>query len=405
LGATLTVRLGSISNMDTPPDAIISWPVVTEQMQLKETDGVCPAEDANTYYVRCDGVTPLELSFASYIDGVATEKYQITHSIFESQADGAGTGQNIVITPLHGMMETEITTGGSDLMVSTEGVSVLIPYLYNVTVRTNSNRRLATVSQFLIDAEADGKTVRVTPTAAVVTRECSVYSDSIRDMDNSIYLIGDGTAPVIRGDDCLEDEWLIDREAGEVILHLQAFDEVSGLADFRVDIYNEDNGGYDSLMADESGNITLHLTEKNTLFAGDFTITVTAVDNVGNVCEQIYYVTELALETKVERILVPHEPVFKRGESGTLTMETWGHVDRVEVVFPEGMGAYSGTYDYAGSRYKTEEQLRFMIPLYGVEDGTYEITVLVYKGEKRLEDMLTITVSGTILDELRTRLR
>ena len=245
----------------------------------------------------------------------------------------------------------------------------------------------------------------VTPAAAVVTGESSVYSDGTRDIGNSLYLIGDGTAPTIQGAEFLEDELLIDREAGEVIWYLQASDAVSGLADFRVDIYNEDNGGHSVWTADAAGVITLNLTEEDTLFAGDFTITMTATDNVGNVCEKIYHASEFALETKVERILAPHAPVFKHGESGILTVETWGHVDRVEVEFPEELSSYNVVFEYAGSRYKTEEQIQFMIPLYGMEDGGYDIGVRAYKGENMPEDTLRITVSGTILDELRTRLR
>lgn len=405
MGATTTVKLGSVSGSDAPPDTVIPWPIYTEQLNIKEADGVYPAPEENTFYVRCDDATPIELSFSAYMEGVATSKYQITHSIFESQPDGVGTAQNIIVTPLHDVVAGEIVTSGSGLNIDTEGASVLSPYLYNVTTRSNSNRDLAVVSQFLIGEEADGKTIRVTPTAGVVTAECSVYSDSTRDLSNSLYLIGDATAPTIQGAELLEDELLIDREAGEVILNLQASDALSGLAGFRVDVYNEDNGGYKNYTADESGEITLDLTGESTLFAGDFTITMSAIDNVGNVCVEIYHVTELALETKVERILAPHEPIFKRGESGILTIETWGHVDKVEVEFPESLREYDETYDYIRTRYKTEESIQFMIPLYGMEDGDYDIKVRVYKGEKTLEDILTIFVSGTILDELRTRLR
>ena len=397
LGATMTVRLGA--------DVVIPWPVFTEQIYLSSGEGVYPAEDSNTFYVRCDNATPLELSFNSYIEGTATSGYQITHSIFESQMDGAGNAQNIIITPLHEVVPGEIVTSGSDLNIDTEGSPVLNQYLYMVTTRSNSNRDLSVTSQFMIGEEADGKTIRITPVAGVVTDECRVYSDGAQDLSNSIYLIGDGTAPTIQGAEILEDEMLIDRGAGEFVLSLQAMDTVSGLSDFQVDIYNEDNGGYKNYTADESGVITINLTGESTLFAGDFTVTMTALDNVGNVCEEIYHVTELALETKVERIKAPHEPIFKRGESGILTIETWGHVDRVKVEFPDGLGEYDETFEYVQSRYKTEESIQFMIPLYGMEDGSYIIQIRAYKGANELVDEQTIQVNGSVLDDIRTRLR
>ena len=397
IGDTMTVRLGV--------DVVIPWPIFTEQINITPEEGIFPAADSNTFYVRCDADTPLELGFRAYMEGKATSEYQVTHTIFESQMDGAGTAQNIFITPLHQMMSDEIVTSGSELNIAMEGKSMLNPYLYMITTRSNNNQDLTVISQFLIGEDADGKTIRVTPMAGVVTEECSVYSDSMRDLSNSIYLIGDATPPMIQGAEFLEEQMLIDRGEGEIILFLQALDTVSGLQSFMVDIYNEDNGGYKSWIGDESGVITLNLTGESTLFGGDLTITMTAVDNVGNICEAVYHVTELALEAKVERILAPHEPIFKRGESGILSVETWGHAELVEVIFPEGLEEYDTVYNYAGRLYKTEEGIQFMIPLYDMKEDKYEITVRVHKGIHSLEKNMTIQVTGTILDELRTGLR
>lgn len=55
-----------------------------------------------------------------------------------------------------------------------------------------------------------------------------------------------------------------------------------------------------------------------------------------------YGTTEFALASSVERILSPHDPIFKCGESGILTFTTWGYADRVEVIFP-------GEHDCTGS--------------------------------------------------------
>ena len=123
--------------------------------------------------------------------------------------------------------------------------------------------------------------------------------------------------------------------------------------------------------------------------------------------------TEFALETRIERILEPHVPNFKCGESGILYITTYGYADRVEVEFPaEFLALNPGlnrTFDYTNLQlYRQESALQFMIPLYTPANQNYHVTVRAYKGEKRLENypsLSTIEVGGTVLDEFRTRLR
>ena len=149
------------------------------------------------------------------------------------------------------------------------------------------------------------------------------------------------------------------------------------------------------------------------MFSGDFTVIGYAADHVGNENRICYGTTEFALESSVQRILEPQDPVFKRGESGILTFTTWGYADRVEVIFPECMSVLDPeldrVYEYTDSPgYRITEQLQFMVPLQTPENQKLEITVRAYKGDKKLEDHPTISVigvSGNVLDELRTRLR
>ena len=137
------------------------------------------------------------------------------------------------------------------------------------------------------------------------------------------------------------------------------------------------------------------------------------MDNVGNENSLSYGTTEFALASSVERILSPHDPIFKCGESGILTFTTWGYADRVEVVFPESMTALDPTlnkvYDYTDcpGYMITGAFTVYGAALYAGESES-EITVRAYKGDKKLEDHPTISVigvSGTVLDEFRTRLR
>lgn len=142
-------------------------------------------------------------------------------------------------------------------------------------------------------------------------------------------------------------------------------------------------------------------------------MTIRSTDNVGNERELIYGTTEFALHTEIARILEPHEPVFKAGESGILTITTWGYADRVEVKFPEALLALNPElnriYVYTEKPKPIQkEQLQFMIPLYTPANENYVITVRAYKGDKKLEDypaLSTIEVDGSVLDEIRTRLR
>jgi hypothetical protein len=96
-----------------------------------------------------------------------------------------------------------------------------------------------------------------------------------------------------------------------------------------------------------------------------------------------------------------------------LTVLVWGYPDKVEVIFPKEMTALSPMLnvilDYTDiPQYRHDEEIQFMVPLYTPEGSSYEITVRAYKGDKMLEQHPRISVmgvSGTVLDDFRTRLR
>ena len=114
----------------------------------------------------------------------------------------------------------------------------------------------------------------------------------------------------------------------------------------------------------------------------------------------------------MERILSPHDPIFKCGESGILTITTWGYVEKLEIEFPAELVALDSTLNqticYDIPTHTKTESIQFMIPLYTPYLEDYVITVRAYRGNKHLEDypkMDVVGVKGTVLDELRTRLR
>ena len=113
------------------------------------------------------------------------------------------------------------------------------------------------------------------------------------------------------------------------------------------------------------------------------------------------------------RIREPQGTTFRCGESGILTFTVWGYADLVEVIFPEEMTRQNPelnrVYDYRDQPgYRITESIQFMVPLYTPENEQLSITVRAYKGDKKLEDhpqISVIGVKGSILEDLRTRLR
>lgn len=391
----------------------VLWKLYTMQLSIDESvDNVYPATD-KSWYVRADGSTPFALKNEAYMDGTASRGYQLNETIYETVSDNSSVARNIIRTASTEIADTSIRTDANGLSYSTDGTTVLQQYSYSYTVRSNKNRDLMGVQKFTISRELSGQTIQVIPIVEADKGTEKVYSNHDLDEANKITLIADGEAPVIRGLEIMEDRDLIDRRDGSITIHASAEDDLSGVKDFYIVISNSDNAVMKTYTPDENGYINITITKDEPIFSGDFTLLGYAVDNVGNENSLSYGTTEFALASSVERILEPHDPIFKCGESGILTFTTWGYADRVEVIFPESMTKLDRTlnkvYDYTDCPgYMITEHLQFMVPLYTPENQNLEITVRAYKGDKKLEDHPTISVigvSGTVLDEFRTRLR
>lgn len=391
----------------------VLWKIYTKQLSIDESvDNVYPAAD-KIWYVRADGTTPFTLKNEAYMDGTASRGYQLNETIYETVSDDSSVARNIIRTASTEIADTSIRTDANGLAYSTDGTTALQQYSYSYTVRSNKNRDLMGVQKFTISRDLSGQTIQVIPVAEADKESDKVYSAHELDEKNKITLIADGEAPVIRGLEIMEDRDLIDRRDGSITVTVTADDDLSGVKDFYVVIQNTDNAITKTYLPDVDGSIRITITEDEPIFSGDFTVLGYAVDNVGNENNLSYGTTEFALASSVERILSPHDPIFKCGESGILTFTTWGYADRVEVIFPESMTALDPTlnkvYDYTDCPgYMITEHLQFMVPLYTPENQNLEITVRAYKGDKKLEDHPTISVigvSGTVLDEFRTRLR
>lgn len=391
----------------------VLWKLYTRQLEIEEKEENVFLKTDKTWYVRADGKTPFTLRISSYMDGIARADYQPNELIYETIQENGETAQNKIYTPSSAIIDGILRTEASGLTYATEGKTVLEQYPYSYTVRSDRNKELAGVQKFVLRREYSGQTIQVIPAAAAYRGADRITSDHTQDERNKITLIADGEAPVIHGMEILEKQEIIDRRDGDITICARAEDGISGVRKFYIVISNTDNAISRTYTPGEDGCITITITRDDPIFSGDFTVLGYAVDHVGNENTLLYGTTEFALESSVERTLEPQEPVFKCGESGILTFTTWGYADRVEVIFPESMTRLdpelNRNYDYKDTPgYKITEQLSFMVPLYMPENQELEITVRAYKGDKKLEEHPTISVigvSGTVLDELRTRLR
>lgn len=389
----------------------VEWPLYTSPLELERGDNVYDSQDG-IWYVRSDGRTPFTLHYLAYLDGRASVSYQPNYVIFETSVNRE-TARNLIYTPSHPVGSGEIRTEAEGLTYSQQGPSTLELYPYSVTIRSKENRELRAVQKFLPGPELSGTRMEIIPVAGADRGEKIVYSDYQKDKENGIVVIADGEAPVISGMELMESMELIDRGNISLTLTVYAMDELSGLREFYVAIVNTDNVIEKIYRPEDDGRIRIEITGDEPIFSGDFAVTAHAVDNVGNVAEVVYGTTEFALAARVERILEPHDPIFKNGESGILTFTVWGYADRVEVEFPEEMTAadpgLNRTFVYTDTpMYLQEERLQFMIPLYAPGNRTYTITIRAYKGDRKLEEhpaVGVVQVEGTVLDEFRTRLR
>lgn len=409
-------NIGATTHISLSPD--VKWNLYTKLLHIGDGSNVFPAAGKGSYYVRCDGETPFLLNYRAYTDGVPNSGYQPNYAVFEEWTDG-NKAQNILRCE-SSMVQEELNNTELNITVEKEALSfsaaertMLAFYPFTEAVRRNGCHELEIAQKFTLDKGADGREIELIPIVGADYGDEVVYSDHDRDEKNGIVIIGDGEAPVFHGLEPLEQLNLIDRSEGDISLEITAEDRLSGVDTFYLEIVNWDNMIQKAYRPDSDGCIRVDITEDEPIFSGDFTVSAYAVDHVGNERMLTYGTTEFALQADVERILEPHEPIFQCGESGILRFSVWGYADRVEVEFPEEMTEYDSglnrTYEYTDAPQfcHTEEQ-QFMVPLDTPENNNFVITVRAYKGDRKLEEHPAISivgVEGTILDDVRTRLR
>ena len=408
-------NIGPTAHLVLSSDEVIYWPLVTEKLRIEAGSQVYPADATDSYFVKADGSTPVTITLEGLLCGTARAAYQINLAGFQvKNSNTYQTGQLSLKIPNRSMITAGMYTYPmSELQKKTEGHLGMQDAGYTMAKRFNMCKSLMAIQKFVIPNTMDGEMVQVIPRVAAMNEKEAVWSQEENDLTNSIYLIADGKGPDITGLDVLADLNNLELPEGECLeIDVCAADAGSGLAAYYVEIHNLENGMI-VRYTDEvlSGKISFTISKEEEIFQGEFAIVAYAVDNVGNETSKQDNLLNIGLVAYVKRVLSPHTPVFKKGESGVLHIETIGYVEKVEVFFPQAFvkhdASLNRTFVYEVPEYLQTEEISFMVPL-EVTEGEVTILVKAYKAGTELEkepELLTLTIGGSILDELRTRLR
>lgn len=378
--------------------------LVTKPLAIKESEFVYKAGDF-IYFVKADGRTSHTILAEAYVDGAVTNDYQIDSICFKI-SDGVKNQWSKVSVP-HGEISYVSTRFTNDLlnMSISEGLSLLIPQTAYVE-RKEHCRSLLLEQSFTVNEET--QSFCIYPEAEAALRNMVYTSKEAEDKKNGVTVIPDGTPPYILGIEALQELDILDLEQ-EMCIELSAGDLESGLREFKVYVQNKDNHMEECFQADADGRISVTVTKDNPLFMGEIAVCAAAEDRVGNASVVGEEGLTFTLDTKLYKQRNPQENVFKTGDGAVLEIETLGYVERIEVFFPdaflETVPELNRIYEYEYPYLKNKEVLTFSIPL-GVEEKEYEVIVKAYKQGQELTSRSVLTVvKGTVLDELRTRIR
>lgn len=402
-----------ISKKPGPDDIPTRWNLHTDQIGIEGTDGnVFHAYD-KTWYVRADGKTPFKLYGNGTLEGSPYAGYAMNGYGFVSDSGSKNGGTYLEVDS-----NNDGPIGSVDQW--SDSVTVLDPYAGFSASYSGGRTVLSGNSLFTMADGYDGVAIKAWPRAYAKymeeLHELVKWSDNAADKNNGLILIGDARPPVIHGLEKLEGVDIIDKGDEPVILDIWCDDSGSGVNGFTVTVTNTDTG---AMKTYEKGDehFILNLTGDDEIFIGNFTVKVDARDNVGNKSSASANTDEFELTAWITRILSPHDPKFREGESGILHVKTLGFADRIEVSFPNGLEQYTQVIDYGGNReYEKNDEIQFMIPLYYLRDyfegvdhvDDVPLTVKAYKGDMELTATPKFSVfelSGSVLEEFRDRLK
>lgn len=384
--------------------------------------GSVAGDGGEGFFVKADGVTPFTLAFMAEVKKGKKQQIDVLRFLTrdfdmeesdmgESEIETTGAWSEFaILVPRGEELAGELAIPSEALARERTGKGVLQPGNYSQVLRTDGMKRVLITQGFTMDFAGNGKQIRVTPGAGVKMEEEEVRSEKAADARNSILLTGDGEGPVIFGTESIPDQFVRGEEDGDMaLMELWAEDALSGTASFQVEIVNVDHGRTETFYPEADGHVRIQPSSGDDLYGGDVRILIKAKDRVGNETVWEKNVREFALEAKIVRMLSPHEPVFQRGESGILIVTVRGYARKLEIDWPESFTEddpdLPRLFSYEIPSELVREEMEFMVPLYLEGDGERQITVRAYKGEMTLECRPHVSVAGSVLEELRTRLR
>lgn len=389
-------------------DYVEDVPLKTEQLILDDTDYIYDIGN-KTFYVKADGATEHLLTVGGYVDGEATEGYQVDWLKLVSSDRLIQEWYQIRIP------KTDTNAGDKTFTnmqlatdASAEELNLWIPTSAEAK-RLNHAANVLVEQRLVLEPATDGKQIHIYPGAMAELEDTIYYSDEAEDKLKGITLIPDAKAPVISGIEALENGGNIDMTEETKDFVIKASDDGSGIQNLEVTIINQDNQMTRTYSSD-TGELTITMAKDDYLFLGDFAVKAEAIDHVGNVSDYESGSIAFSLEAELRRARFPYNGNFKAGDGAVLTITTGGYADKVIVRFPdELLGLNSDLnkeYVYEFPEAIKTEIYEFNIPL-GTPSGNYAIEVEAWKNGSKLTEELELPVrtSGSIVEEFRTRIR
>ena len=411
IGPTLHITIKAVEDapdIEPDPDYTEDVPVKTEQVLLDDTEYVYSA-GAGKYYVKADGMTEHTLQFSGYTDGKATNHYQIDWLQMVSMSSAS---QEWYRTRIPKVKTDAGDKEFANMELQTDASKEELTYLEPTSAiaqRTDSAQKVSLEQRFSIASENDGKQIVVYPRAMAEYQDKEYWSDQNEDRTHSVTLIPDGKAPVIIGVEALENAGNIDMTEESKDFVITATDDGSGMRSLVITITNLDNRMQRTYSSD-TGDLLITMMKDDYLFLGDFVVSAEASDNVGNVNLQESESLAFTLDAELKRAREPQNGEFRAGDGAILTITTGGYADKVIIRFPDTLTALNPeldkeyVYEYPPA-IKTEVY-EFNIPL-ATPSGSYVVEVEAWKNGRKLTEELQLPVqtSGSITEELRTRIR
>ena len=459
----------------TPPEIPQNWPVYTNKLMIHSLVGYNnvykdPSEKASVsgtnqvfdiYYVKADGETSFDLEGKAYNSADAmVESFYINtfnYSIFPTTIDVLTENPSIQ----YQLQTTGILTDSGNAAVM-DVAEIKIPYfetpylqdvsdaLYRRYLNEEEYKKIVSTNlSFVIEDDFSGVPLFIYPEATgySVGLDEVVYSNKVLDIANGLVIIPDIEGPSINvSSDVLEapgiqTKWDPDNVPEEIIFDIE--DLLSGVAPddenpsysaIKIMIKNNDSGTVieypiENISQPGSSIITIPVEKDNPAFSGTFTITIEAVDNVGNETKVEYEVTNYTSESYIEFVdMAPadetDEKFFATLDNGKIHVKMTGYVDDVIITAPECITftdsdtniisiSYNGdsTADVIGHDfplYKTDTEISFVVSgkldsdqildfkVEAIKDGETKVTYLHADYKK---DELSIIENGVYSTE------